>query len=93
MIVEGRSEQQRLRFRTNLDDEVEAGPDHPLSFRPEKNGSFTPFVLVRDKLKARLTRPVYYELVAAAATEGKGGKRELGVWSGGTFFPFPGPKP
>jgi hypothetical protein len=93
MTVEGRSEQQRLRFRTNLDDEVEAGPDHPLSFRPEKNGSFTPFVLVRDKLKARLTRPVYYELVAAAATEGKGRKRELGVWSGGTFFPFPGPKP
>jgi len=93
MTIEGSDEKQRLRFRTNLDDEVEAGPDHPLSFRPEKNGSFTPFVLVRDKLKARLTRPVYYELVAAAATEGKGGKRELGVWSGGTFFPFPGPKP
>jgi hypothetical protein len=64
-----------------------------LSFRPEKNGSFTPFVLVRDTLKARLTRPVYYELVAAAATEAKGAKRGLGVWSGGTFFPFPGPKP
>jgi hypothetical protein len=44
-------------------------------------------------LKARLTRPVYYELVAAAATEAKGAKRGLGVWSGGTFFPFPGPKP
>ena len=23
----------------------------------------------------------------------KAAKRELGVWSGGTFFPFPGPKP
>ena len=88
MIVEGRSEQQRLRFRTNLDDEVEAGPDHPLSFRPEKNGSFTPFVLVRDKLKARLTRPVYYELVALAVPEWVGCRRMLGVWSGGKFFPL-----
>ena len=89
MTVEGNGRQQRLTFRTNLDDEVEAGPDHPLSFRPEKDGSFTPFVLVRDKLKARLTRPVYYDLVAAAASEGKGGKHGLGVWSGGTFFAFP----
>lgn len=89
MTVEGGGERQRLTFRTNLDDEVEAGPDHPLSFRPEKNGSFTPYVLVRDKLKARLTRPVYYDLVAAAVSEGKGGKHGLGVWSGGTFFAFP----
>jgi uncharacterized protein len=93
MTVEGSGERQRLSFRTNLDDEVKAGPDHPLSFRPETNGSFTPFVLVRDTLKARLTRPVYYELVAAAATEGKGARSGLGVWSGGTFFPFPVPKP
>ena len=93
VTVEGSGERQRLSFRTNLDDDVKAGPDHPLSFRPEKNGSFTPFVLVRDKLTARLTRPVYYELIAAAVTEGKGAKRGLGVWSGGMFFPFPGPKP
>src|SRR5262245_36155771 len=93
MTLKGSGKQQQLRFRTNLDDEVDAGPDHPLSFRPGKNGSFTPYVLVRNKLKARLTRPVYYELVAAAATDGKGSKGGLGVWSGGTFFPFPEPKP
>ena len=93
MTVGGSGKRQRLSFRTNLDDEVEAGPDHPLSFRPETNGSFTPFVVVRDTLKARLTRQVYYELVASAVTEAKGGKRGLGVWSGRTFFPFPVPKP
>jgi hypothetical protein len=91
MTVEGSGKGQLLTFRTNLDDMVEAGPEHPLSFRPEKNGSFTPFVLMRDGLRARLTRPVYYELVAAAVTEGTVGKREFGVWSGGTFFPFPAP--
>ena len=93
MEVKGSGKRQRLTFRTNLDEVVEAGLEHPLSFRTEKSGSFTPFVLVRAGLQARLTRPVYYELVAAAATETKGGKKEMGVWSGGTFFPFPEPPP
>jgi hypothetical protein len=89
MEAKGSGKRQRLTFRTNLDETVEAGPEHPLSFRTETTGSFTPFVLVRDRLKARLTRPVYYELVAGAVTETKAGKKELGVWSGGAFFPFP----
>jgi len=89
MQVEGSGRNQRLTFRTNVDDEVTAGADHPLSFRPELDGSFTPFVLVRDGLKARLDRPVYYELVEAAVTTRRGGGDELGVWSGDTFFLFP----
>ena len=89
MEAKGSGKRQRLTFRTNLDELVEAGPEHPLSFRTEKAGGFTPFVLVRDGLKARLTRPVYYELVDAAVAETKGGKKPLGVWSGGEFFQFP----
>jgi uncharacterized protein len=92
MDVEGRGRHQHLTFRTNIDEVVEAGAEHPFSFREEKDGSFTPFVLVRDGLKARIARPVYYELVAAAVSEDRGGARELGVWSGGTFFPFPAPR-
>ena len=91
MEVKGSGKRQRLTFRTNLDEVVEAGLEHPLSFRTEKSGSFTPFVLVRGALQARLTRPVYYELVGPAATETKEGKKEMGVWSRGTFFPFPEP--
>ena len=54
--------------------------------------SFVPFIVVREDLTARLARPVYYELAALAMTA-SGGKGP-GVWSGGTFFPFPdGPKP
>jgi hypothetical protein len=89
MEAKSSGKRQRLTFRTNLDEMVEAGPEHPLSFRTEKTGGFTPFVLVRDRLKARLTRPVYYELVAGAVTETRASKKELGVWSGGEFFPFP----
>ena len=89
MSRDGTGQGQDLTFRTNLDDWVEAGAEHPFSFRAEQDGSFTPFILVRDRLQARLARPVYYELVAAAVSEDRGGRRELGVWSGGIFFPFP----
>jgi hypothetical protein len=89
MEVEGGGRDQRLTFRTNVDDEVTAGADHPLRFRPEEDGSFTPFVTVRDGLEARLDRAVYYELVELAVTTRRDGGDELGVWSGGTFFLFP----
>lgn len=85
MEIEGSGKDMRIRFRTNLDEAVTAGPKHPLTFRRETDGSFTPFVLVRAGLNARIARPVYYELVAAAQ-EVNG---VPGVWSGGSFFPFP----
>jgi hypothetical protein len=53
-----------------------------LGFQTGPNGDFIPFVVVRGGLRARLARPIYYELAALAA-EGQG------VWSGGMFFPFP----
>ena len=87
MWREGEGKAQSLAFRTNVDDMVTAGPDHPLGFEPGRLGGFTPFILVREGLKARLTRPVYYELAALAVEEG--GPERLGVWSGGVFFPFP----
>jgi hypothetical protein len=85
MEAQGAGSAQALRFRTNLDDEVEADGEHPLTFRPETDGSFTPFVLVRGGLEARLVRPVYYDLVELAVEE----EGTLGVWSGGAFFAFP----
>jgi hypothetical protein len=88
MRIEGEGRDQRLSFRTNLDEAVTAGPEHPLRFRSEGAGSFTPFVLVRAGLEARIARPVYYDLVAAAAGEANGAP---GVWSAGAFFPFPAP--
>ena len=87
MWREGSGEAQSLSFRSNVDDVVTAGPEHPLGFQVGPKGSFTPFILVRASLKARLARPVYYEL-AALAVEPPGSEAP-GVWSGGTFFPFP----
>jgi hypothetical protein len=84
MEARGEGKRQSLSFRTNLDESVEAGPDHPLSFRAEPDGSFTPYVDVRNGLLARLSRPVFYELVGLSEQ-----KARPGVWSGGVFFAFP----
>jgi hypothetical protein len=88
MSQAGSGEQQSLSFRTNVDDTVTAGPEHPLGFQPGPDQSFVPFVLVRGGLKARLSRPVYYELAALAV--GSSASERPGVWSEGAFFPFPG---
>jgi uncharacterized protein len=84
MEARGEGDGQTLSFRTNLDETVDAGPDHPLSFRGGPDGSFTPYVDVRAGLLARLSRPVFYELVGRSEQ-----KARPGVWSGGVFFAFP----
>ena len=86
MELQGSGKTQRLTFRTNVDDEVTAGPRHPLGFE-EGEGGPVPFVEVRDGLRARLARTVYYELAALAVEAPK--RKGLGVWSGGSFFLFP----
>lgn len=86
----------RLRLRTNLDDWVEVGAEHPLRVAIDPvSGEPRPYVRVRPGLEARLNRPVFYELVerAVAAGGGAGGEDEgppLGVWSGGCFFAIDG---
>lgn len=85
MSREGEGRDQRLTFRTNVDDVVAAGPEHPIRFRDEPGGGHAPFVEVRDGLRAQLARPVYYELTELAVETDRG----TGVWSGGAFFPFP----
>lgn len=87
MWREGEGETQTLSFRSNVDDVVTAGSEHPLGFQIGPDGSFIPFVEVRGGLRARLARPVYYEL-AALAVERPGAEGQ-GVWSGGAFFVFP----
>ncbi len=85
----GKGNDQRLSFTTNLGESVEAGPDHPIEFREDAEGALTPYILVKNGLKARLTRPVYYELVASGTEEGTEAGERPGVWSGGMFFSFP----
>ena len=86
MAVTGEGRAQTLHFTTNLGDEVAAGPDHPLRF-VLTDGAPVPYLHIRGKLEARLSRAVYYQLVELAVDEDEG----TGIWSGGVFFAFASP--
>jgi hypothetical protein len=93
VTVEGEGHDQRLIFRTNLDEFVTAGPDNPLRVETAASGEPAPYILVRDALEARLTRPVFYELVELGTEEPSGETTQFGVWSRGVFFRLGEPAP
>lgn len=56
---------------TNLGDFVEIGSDNPLRVETDpETGEPSPYVLVRGRLEAKLTRPAFYELVEMAEEVG-----------------------
>ncbi|MEM8636650.1 MAG: DUF1285 domain-containing protein [Pseudomonadota bacterium] len=78
---------QLLTFRTNLGDLTVAGPDAPLRVEIEPGtGEPAPYVLVRGRLEAKLTRPVFYELADMAVDNPRDNGATMGVWSNGEFF-------
>lgn len=81
---EGEARARSLAFRLNVGELIVAGPDHPLRFEPRADGPH-PYLQVRPGLDARIVRSVYYELVELALSEGAD---QVGLWSGGIFFPF-----
>ena len=83
---EGEGPEQRLIFRTNLDDSVTLGPDRPLRVEIAADGQPAPYISVRDGLEARLARPVFYELVELGVEQQVGDRVLFGVWSSGAFF-------
>ncbi len=87
LSVKGKGRGQRLGFRTNLDDWVEAGPDHPLRvFEGRETAGPSPYILVREGLEARILRPVYYQLADLAVPDPQHADSRLGVWSNDMFF-------
>jgi hypothetical protein len=81
------ADQQKLAFRTNVDDWVTAGPGHALKFIPEPaTGGLKPYLHVRRDLWAKVTRALFYDLVALGEERDIAGKRMFGVASNGEFF-------
>jgi hypothetical protein len=75
-----------LRFRTDVDEEIVCGPDHPLRFERQQGGGLKPYLHVRRDLWALATRPVYYELVELGEERDTDEGRWFGVISQGEFF-------
>ncbi|RWU17907.1 DUF1285 domain-containing protein [Pseudomonas alkylphenolica] len=87
--VLGSGEQQVLRFTSNVDDQVEAGPEHPLRFEIDvQTQEPSPYVHMRSNLEALIHRNVFYQLVELAVAQQIDGQEWLGVWSGGEFYPI-----
>ena len=95
MNVCEKNKQQILSFRTNIDETIIADIDHPIRIdnNPE-TGEPSPYITVRDRLEARLTRAVFYQMVDLGVevimeTEQELGainEKVFGVWSSGQFF-------
>ena len=77
-----------LIFRTNVDDVILAGQDHPLIFTLCDDGQLRPALHVRRNLYARLSRPLYYDLVDRGETRSLDGTLWFGVCSDDCFFPM-----
>jgi len=86
MFTSGCGRDMVVSFRTNVDELVTVDAGHPLRVARDAFGEPVPYVLVRDRIEARLTRPVYYELVARGFEEKVGDEALYGIWSKGTFF-------
>jgi hypothetical protein len=78
-----------LVFTTDVEDEAEASPAHPILVETNAaSGEPSPSVHVRGGLWARITRPVFYELTAMAEEAATPEGPQLGVRSNGAFFPL-----
>ncbi|MGE4659829.1 MAG: DUF1285 domain-containing protein [Arenicellales bacterium] len=83
----GHGEAQRLIFRTNVDDVIVAGKEHPLHVDEDPvSGEPAPYIKVREGLWALVSRSVYYELAELVQPAPPPGKHRWGVVSEGHFF-------
>ena len=73
-------------FRTNLNDEIVLSKENPLSIEIKKNDEPSPYITVRNNLRALISRSVFYELVDLAETIPIDGVPYLAIKSQGEFF-------
>jgi uncharacterized protein len=87
MKIEDGPEGRVLHFRTNVDDWIACGRDHRLRFEPERGtGGLKPYLHVRRDLWAKVSRPLFYDLVELGEERDVDGRRMFGVASEGEFF-------
>ena len=89
MQVSEREGSPLLTFRTNVGDLVEIGRAHPLRFETVGDDrQLKPYVLVRGRLEALVSRSVMYDLVEQGEVIEIDGVEMFAVQSGGETFPI-----
>lgn len=79
---------QVLTFRTNVEDVTRISAEHPMRFEEDRAGGLKPYVHVRGELWAKVSRPVFYDLVELGEEREIEGVTMFGIASGGAFFPM-----
>lgn len=86
MAAEGDGSGRQIAFRTNVDDLVQVGPEHPLRFERDANDGVKPYVKIRGELWARVTRSLALDLIALGEEKNVEGVATYGVTAGDMFF-------
>lgn len=87
MQLDGQGDGRGIAFRTQVDDLLCVGPEHPLRFERAAKDGLKPYVHVRRGLWARLTRALTYDLLALGEVRDVAGKAMFGVAAAGQFYP------
>ncbi len=87
MRIGDRPEGKVMHFRTNVEDWIECDAEHALRFVTEPDtGGLKPYLHVRRDLWAKLSRPLFYDLVALGEERDIEGRRMFGIASKDSFF-------
>ena len=76
-------ENSRLEMVDNVDRHFILGSEYPIFFKKDEKQGQTPYLRLNDGLTAKITRPVYYQLMDMVTHNSKG---EMGVWSADDFI-------
>lgn len=88
MNVAGEGAEQVLTFRTNVGDVVEVDAEHRLRFVvDDETGGLKPYIMVRGRLEALVSRAVMYDLVALGEELMVDGRLMFVLRSKGEIFP------
>jgi hypothetical protein len=88
LAATGQGPEQSLTFTTRTEDEVTAGPDHPITVHLAPDGEPRPYIHVRAGLQALIDRKTFYRMVELGCHAAHSGQSWFGIWSDGQFFPI-----
>lgn len=89
MRAEGEGRERRLAFRTQVDDWIEVGEEHPLRFEKEAGTEgVKPYLHVRRDLWALVSRALFHDLASLGEVASHEGRDWFGVFIAGRFYPM-----
>jgi hypothetical protein len=89
MRAEGEGRVRRLAFRTQVDDWIEVGEEHPLRFEKEAGTEgVKPYLHVRRDLWALVSRALFHDLASLGEVASHEGRDWFGVFIAGRFYPM-----